>query len=103
MKLVVTSAANVPAVQLIAVLALAVIVYLASLQSVQDQFTVGGFVSFIGAMALLFAPLKRLTGINERLQRGLAAAESVAQQRPGVAQVLVAGGVETEAHREYQQ
>jgi subfamily B ATP-binding cassette protein MsbA len=77
MKLITTSAANVPAVQLIAVLALAVIVYIASLQSVQDQFTVGGFVSFIGAMALLFAPLKRLTGINERLQRGLAAAESV--------------------------
>jgi subfamily B ATP-binding cassette protein MsbA len=76
-KLATTSAANVPLVQLVAVLALAFIIYIASLQSAQDQFTIGGFVSFIGAMALLFAPLKRLTGINERLQRGLAAAESV--------------------------
>jgi ATP-binding cassette, subfamily B, bacterial MsbA len=77
MKLVTAAAANVPTVQMVAVAALAVIVYVASLQSVQDHFTVGGFVSFVGAMAMLFSPLKRLTGVNEQLQKGLAAAESV--------------------------
>jgi hypothetical protein len=39
-------------VQFVAVLALAVIVYYASLQSQGNQLTVGGFVSFFGAMAL---------------------------------------------------
>jgi len=38
---------------------------------------VGGFVSFIMAMLMLTAPLKRLAGVSEYLQRGLAAAESV--------------------------
>lgn len=77
LRLVAASAANVPMVQMVAVLALAAIVYVASMQSAQDELTVGGFVSFIGAMAMLFAPLKRLTGVNEQLQKGLAAAESV--------------------------
>jgi subfamily B ATP-binding cassette protein MsbA len=77
MKLVTTSAANVPAVQMVAVVALAVIVYLASLQSSRNHMTIGGFISFVGAMALLFSPIKRLTRVNEHIQRGLAASESV--------------------------
>ena len=77
MKVVTTSAANGPIVQTIAVLALAVIIYYASVQSSQNQLTVGGFVSFFSAMALLLAPLKRLSNVNEVLQRGLAAAASV--------------------------
>jgi subfamily B ATP-binding cassette protein MsbA len=38
---------------------------------------VGHFIEFIGAMGLILQPLKRLTGVNEHLQRGLAACESV--------------------------
>jgi subfamily B ATP-binding cassette protein MsbA len=38
---------------------------------------VGGFVSFLTALLLVFQPLRRLTGVNQTLQRGLAAAESV--------------------------
>ena len=76
MKVVSASAINVPVVQFIAAFALAVIIYIASLQSAADQITVGTFVSFFGAMGLLFSPIKRLTGINEPLQRGLAGAES---------------------------
>ena len=77
MKVVTTSAANGPIVQLIAVLALAAIILYATLQSQQQGLTVGGFVSFFGAMALLLAPLKRLSNVNEPLQRGLAAAASI--------------------------
>ncbi|MDE2089934.1 MAG: lipid A export permease/ATP-binding protein MsbA, partial [Gammaproteobacteria bacterium] len=76
-KMTSTSTANVQVVQFIAVLALTVIIYFASFQSAANQITVGGFVSFMGAMAMLFSPIKRLTRINEQLQRGLAAAESV--------------------------
>ncbi|HUW25155.1 MAG TPA: lipid A export permease/ATP-binding protein MsbA [Gallionella sp.] len=77
MKQAAAAAANVPIVQMVAAIALAVIVYLVTLQSQADETTVGGFVSFIMAMLMLTAPLKRLTGVSEYLQRGLAAAESV--------------------------
>jgi ATP-binding cassette, subfamily B, bacterial MsbA len=69
--------ANVPSVQLIAAFAVALIVYLATMQAANDQTTAGGFVSFLVALLLLLAPLKRLTGVNQALQRGLAASESV--------------------------
>ena len=77
MKQAAASAANVPIVQMVAAVALSVIVYLATLQSKSDETTVGGFLSFIAAMLMLTAPLKRLASVSEFLQRGLAASESV--------------------------
>ena len=77
MKQTTAAAASVPIVQLIAAVALALIVSLATMQSSANEITVGGFVSFITAMLMLNAPLKRVTSVNEPLQRGLAAAESV--------------------------
>jgi subfamily B ATP-binding cassette protein MsbA len=46
-------------------------------QSAANETTVGGFVSFVAAMLMLLQPLKRITGVNEQLQKGLAAAESI--------------------------
>lgn len=77
MKQAMAAAANVPIVQMIAAVALSVIVYLATVQARSDETTVGGFLSFIAAMLMLTAPIKRLTGVSEYLQRGLAASESV--------------------------
>jgi subfamily B ATP-binding cassette protein MsbA len=77
MKLLVASEASVPIVQTLAVGALAIVIYIASQQAVEDVLTVGSFVSLFGAMAMMLAPIKRLTKLNEPLQRGLAAAESV--------------------------
>ncbi len=74
MKIAVVSAASVPIVQLFIVIALAVVIYITAAQS---DMTVGGFVSFFGAAAMLFSPIKRLLGVNEHLQRGLAASESI--------------------------
>jgi subfamily B ATP-binding cassette protein MsbA len=77
MKQTTAAAASSPVVQLVAATALAVMIYLAGLQSSADEITVGGFVSFITAMLMLSAPLKRITSVNEPMQRGLAAAESI--------------------------
>jgi subfamily B ATP-binding cassette protein MsbA len=77
MKQTAAAAGNVPIVQLLAAIAVAVVVYYATVQAQSDATTVGGFVSFLAAMLLLTPPLKRLTGVAEHLQRGLAAAESV--------------------------
>ena len=77
MKHVAAAAATVPVTQVLAAAAIAGIVYLAAVQSGAGEITVGGLVSFITAVGMLLAPLKRLTQINEHIQRGLAAAESV--------------------------
>ena len=77
MKQMAAAAGNVPIVQLLAAIAVAVVVYYATKQAQSDATTVGGFVSFLAAMLMLTSPLKRLTGVAEHLQRGLAAAESV--------------------------
>ncbi len=63
--------------QLVAVSGLALLAYLSAQQSATGGFTVGEFVAFFGAMAMILSPLKKLTSINNELQRGLAAAESV--------------------------
>ncbi|MGB8516564.1 MAG: lipid A export permease/ATP-binding protein MsbA [Gallionella sp.] len=77
MKQAAAAAANVPLVQLVAAIALAIIIYLATSQAKSDATTVGGFLSFVAAMLMLTAPIKRLTSVSEHMQRGLAAAESV--------------------------
>jgi subfamily B ATP-binding cassette protein MsbA len=77
MKYAAAAAANTSIVQLIAAVALAVIITIVARQSAANETTVGGFVSFITAMLMLLQPLKRLTGVNEQLQKGLAAAESI--------------------------
>ncbi len=77
LKYYTTSAYNTPLMELIVAVALAFIIYMASLSSVQGNLTVGGFISFFTAMALLFAPTKRLTRVNEQIQTAIAAAESI--------------------------
>ncbi len=41
------------------------------------KFSAGEFAAFIGALLMLIAPIKSMTGINEDLQQGLAAANSI--------------------------
>lgn len=77
MKKIATDACSEPVIQLITVLGLAVVIYLATLPEVLESITVGSFISFITAMFMLLTPLKRLTKINSKLQAGIAAAESI--------------------------
>lgn len=77
MKQTMAVAANVPIVQLIAAMATAIVIYHVMGQVRADETTVGGFVSYLAALLMLTSPIKRLTGIMEHLQRGLAACESV--------------------------
>ena len=77
MKLTVVSGLSTPAVQMMISIALALIIYFAAMQSIRDETTVGGFVSFITAMVMLINPIKALTTINEAVQRSLAGAESI--------------------------
>jgi subfamily B ATP-binding cassette protein MsbA len=53
------------------------ILYFAASKSKSSHFTAGDFVSFITAMIMVFAPIKRITSVTQSLQKGLTAAESV--------------------------
>ena len=77
MRAAIAAAAQTPLVQFFAASGVAVIMGVALKQAAGDQTTVGSFVSFITAMLMILAPLKRLTDVNAPIQRGLAAAESV--------------------------
>jgi subfamily B ATP-binding cassette protein MsbA len=75
MKHSAAAAAATPITQFLVAGAIAAVVYLAvSGGRIQD---VGAFVGFVVGIAALLGPLKKITAINEHLQRGLAAAESV--------------------------
>ncbi|MBX2881504.1 MAG: lipid A export permease/ATP-binding protein MsbA [Granulosicoccus sp.] len=77
MKETVVKALNEPIVQMLVAMALATIVYIATSGEVVERISVGSFMSFITAMLLLFAPLKRLTTLNVQIQKGIAAGESL--------------------------
>jgi ATP-binding cassette, subfamily B, bacterial MsbA len=59
-------------IEMLAAFALALVVFYSV-----GHFTAGEFAAFIGALLMLIGPIKSLTGINEDLQVGLAAAYSV--------------------------
>ncbi len=59
-------------IELLAAMALSLVVFYAV-----GKFSAGEFAAFIGALLMLIAPIKSLTGLNEELQIGLAAAQSV--------------------------
>ncbi len=77
MKVIRTSAMIVPVIQLIVASAVAVLIAIALREQAVSGMTKGDFVAFFTATALLLPPIKRLAGVNEFLQRGIAAAESV--------------------------
>lgn len=77
LKLAATNALSSPIIQLIVVVAFALIVYMATQPEFVEAMTVGKFMSFMLAMILLLQHAKRLTTVNVTLQRGIAAAQSV--------------------------
>ena len=79
LKMVATDAISSPTIQLITASALAFVVFLATNESVRDDISAGVFISFIGAMAMLLSPIKRLTNVNAYLQKGIAASQDIFQ------------------------
>jgi ATP-binding cassette, subfamily B, bacterial MsbA len=64
-----------PLTQLIASVAVSVVIVVALWQGSRGEMTMGDFVAFVTAMLLLLSPLKHLADINAPLTRGLVAAE----------------------------
>lgn len=77
LKLALIQGISIPLVQFIVALFLSIVIYFVTSDEYLKEISVGTFMSFITAMILIFAPIKRLAEINVVLQRGLAASESV--------------------------
>ena len=77
MKLMRARAISNPVVQMIAAIALAGILYVAIQRVLTKGMTVGEFTSFLAALLLVTAPLRRLVGVFGPLQQGIAAGQSV--------------------------
>jgi subfamily B ATP-binding cassette protein MsbA len=53
------------------------VLYLATVEAIDGRMTVGEFTSFIAALMLITAPLRRLVNVAGPLQQGIAAAQSI--------------------------
>jgi len=76
-KVKIADGSSTPIIEFVAALMMALLIYLGTGQLGDEPMTVGAFVSFLAALGLLFPPIKRLVGVNQPLQSGLAGAESV--------------------------
>ena len=77
LKMVVTSSINTPLIQLIMAMAMGMIIWMALRPQIFGGTSAGEFVAYIGAAGLLSKPVRTLTEVNEKIQRGVAAANSV--------------------------
>jgi subfamily B ATP-binding cassette protein MsbA len=77
MRMTVAGGLAQPLTQILASVALAIVITVAVVQSAHNQTTVGGFVAFVTSMLLVISPLKHLIDVNQPLQRGVTAAEFI--------------------------
>lgn len=77
MKLAVTQILSVSSIQVIASVALAVVLFIASQPDMLRQLTAGVFINVVFCMVMLLKPLKQLTTINNEFQKGMAACTSI--------------------------
>ncbi|MBM2853908.1 MAG: lipid transporter ATP-binding/permease, partial [Steroidobacteraceae bacterium] len=77
MKLVAVKAVSNPVVQVIAAFGLAAVMYVAIRDVLEKGLSVGEFTSFLTALLLITAPLRRLVSVVGPLQQGIAAGQSV--------------------------
>ncbi|MGY3868739.1 lipid A ABC transporter ATP-binding protein/permease MsbA [Aeromonas crassostreae] len=77
MKMVAANAIGTPVVQTVASIALAVFLYVATIDGVRETLTAGTFTVMITSMMMLLKPLKSLTDINNQFQKGITACQSL--------------------------
>ena len=101
LKMVVVQQLNSPIVQLIMSIAMAIIIWIALRPEILRDTSAGEFVAYITAAGMLSKPIKALTDVNEKLQRGMAAAHSVfelldlsEEQNTGTATPMLKGNIQ---------
>ena len=77
LKMAVTEALSTPVVMMLVTTAMALLVFLALHPVINSGMTPGQFVAFIIAAGLVAKPLRALTEVNSKIQKGIAASESI--------------------------
>lgn len=77
LKMVIISAINTPLIQLLMALGACFVIWLSLRPEVLGSTTAGDFIAYLVAVGLLSSPVKALTEVNSKLQRGIAAGYSV--------------------------
>ena len=78
MKMVTADSISDPVVQIIASLALAVVLFLATTPLIaEDNLSAGSFTVVFSSMLAMMRPLKSLTNVNSQFQRGMAACQTL--------------------------
>ncbi|MGE0623069.1 MAG: lipid A export permease/ATP-binding protein MsbA [Pseudomonadales bacterium] len=80
LKMVATKVVSTQVIQIFVAVALSVLIAVLFRPEVGGELTTGEIVTFLGLAGLMARPLRKLTEVNARLQRGLAAAEDIFSQ-----------------------
>jgi subfamily B ATP-binding cassette protein MsbA len=77
LKLIRVRSLGVAVTQVVFGFGIAMVIYFAARESLQDHLTAGAFIAFFSAMMLMLQPVRRITNVNATLQRGVAGADSL--------------------------
>tara|TARA_Y100001958_G_scaffold5489_1_gene3438 strand:- start:1330 stop:3078 length:1749 start_codon:yes stop_codon:yes gene_type:complete len=77
LKLIFVQSISIPLMQLLVAVFLAAIIFFVTSNDYLEEISIGTFMSYLTAMIMMFAPIKRLSEVNVTLQRGIAASESI--------------------------
>ncbi len=77
MKVIITGALGTPLVQIVLIVPIFCMVYVANQQILAGQTSLGEFIAFFTGFLMLTKPLKNLSNINQMIHQGLSAAASI--------------------------
>ncbi len=77
LRLILIQSISIPMMQFVVAIFLAMIIFFVTSNNYLEEISIGTFMSYLTAMIMMFAPIKRLSEVNVTLQRGIAASESI--------------------------
>jgi len=77
LKMELTKTISTPVIQLLVAVAISVLIWLALAPEVRGDMSAGSFVVIIAAASTMAKPIRQLTQVNEKIQRGVAAARDL--------------------------
>ncbi len=77
LRLIFIQSISIPLMQLVIAIFLATIIFFVTSNNYLEEISIGTFMSYLTAMIMMFAPIKRLSEVNVILQKGIAASESI--------------------------
>ncbi len=77
LKMALTQAISTPVVQVLVAFAIGMLVWVSLHPSFQETMSTGQFVAFITAAATMAKPIRQLTSVHAKIQKGIAASQSI--------------------------